>query len=102
MTAGDGTTQDDHNLGGAPRDPLKGLEAARDNLQAAENLLEETKAELLERLQSVGEAVPPAAREVVLNEIYWRWPELTTRQIAEAFGYRQSDLRRLEAPPIGG
>jgi 5-methylcytosine-specific restriction endonuclease McrA len=74
------------------------IEAARDNLQAAEKLLEETKAELLEGLQSVGEAVPPAAREVVLNEIYWRWPELTTTQIAEAFGYRQSDLRRLIKP----
>jgi hypothetical protein len=32
---------------------------------------------------------------MVLNEIYWRWPEVNTRAIAEAFGYKPSDLRRL-------
>ena len=74
MTAGDGTSLGD-DLGSVPRDPLEGLEAARDNLQAAEKLLEETRAELLERLHSVGNVVPQTAREAVLNEIYWRWPK---------------------------
>lgn len=97
MTVSDGTSQGD-SLAYTPRDPLEGLEAARDNLQAAEKLLEETRAELLERLQSVGQAVPQTAREAVLNEIYWRWPELTATQIAEAFGYRKSELRRLIKP----
>ncbi len=97
MTAGDGTSLGD-DLGSVPRDPLEGLEAARDNLQAAEKLLEETRAELLERLHSVGNVVPQTAREAVLNEIYWRWPELPATQIAQALGYKQRDLRRLIKP----
>ena len=67
-------------------------------MHTAEELLEEARADLQQRLYEIGRSAPEPTRRAVLNEVYWRWTELKASDIAEAFGYESKDLRHLVEP----
>ena len=58
----------------------------------AQRIVEEAESALWMSLVELAEHTPQAVREEVVTDLYWNCPELTSHQIAHAFGYKPGVL----------